>query len=633
MIYMKIITVIPISKGIMSDALSYFTKEDVSPGAIIEVPVKNKKVPGLVIQSRNAKDIKAEIRSADFSLRKADKVVQESFFLPSFLEAVTKSADYFASTPGMIMSHLFPKIILSLSNKKIDSHGKKIDTDPELKIDSYVLQEPDLERYSFYKSLIRENFARKSSVLFILPTIADIEKAIPQVEKGIEDYIIVFHSRLSKKTLLENWEKTLEENHPVLIVATPGFMSLPKNNIKTIIIDKENSSHYKTDSRPFLDYRIFAEFYAKALGAKLILGDLVLRSETIFRTEKDELLPVSPIKYRSFSEADQYLIDNSIPEEARDKTFEIVHKDFLKILSKADKSGEKTFIMVGRRGLYPTTICNDCGHLITCPDCGSPMVIHSRDKKENHFVCHRCGRFEESPDKCRNCGSWKLATLGIGIERIAKEIKKSLPDKQIFILDSDNAKTPKMAKEIAKKFMESPGSILLGTEMAMQYLKDPIENTAVAGVDGLFTIPDFRINEKIFGLLLRVRTLAIKKFIIQTRNTKDKIFDHVMKGNLLEFFREELEDRGRFSYPPFSVLIKISAPSPSARTESQIEKLASELEPWKPTLYPTVAMGNKKTTNVLLKLKSNKWPDTELLKILRSTKQDINVEVDPASLL
>lgn len=638
---MKIITVIPISKGITSEALSYFTKEEVSPGAIVEVPVKNKKVPALVTQSRSAKEVRAELRSADFSLRKADKVIRENFFLPQFLEAANQTADYFATTTGLVLSHLFPKSILDLSEKRTTVIGSAPVVDPELKIDSYVLQEPDGERYGFYKSLIRENFARKSSILFVLPTIADIEKTVAEVEKGIEDYIVVLHSRLSKKVLLENWQKALSDEHPMLIISTPGFMSLPKPDIKTIVIDKENSPHYKTDGRPFLDYRIFAEKYAKALGAKLIFGDLVLRSETIFRAEKDELLPVSPIKYRSFSEADQYLIDNSKPENDKIKTgFEVLHKDFLSILKKADKANEKTFILAGRRGLFPTTICNDCGTMFACPDCGNPLVVHEKksgattNRKRNHFLCHRCGRFEESPDKCKNCGGWNLATLGIGINRIGKTIKDNFPDKQIFVLDSDSAKTPKVAKTIVDKFQNSPGSILLGTEMALQYLNDSVENAGIVGVDGLFTIPDFRINEKIFGLLLRTRSLATKRFIVQTRNPEEKTFDFLIKGNLLEFFRDELEDRGRFGYPPFSVLIKISAPSPSTQTETQIKKLAENLKDYKPTLYPTIT-GSKglKTTNILLKLKPANWPDTELLKILRSTKPDITVEVDPGSLL
>lgn len=65
--------------------------------------------------------------------------------------------------------------------------------------------------------------------------------------------------------------------------------------------------------------------------------------------------------------------------------------------------------------------------------------------------------------------------LGIGVETVEQKIKELFPDLNCIILDSQHAKTSKQAREIISKFYEKPGSVLIGTEMALHYLRDPIE--------------------------------------------------------------------------------------------------------------------------------------------------------------
>jgi len=124
------------------------------------------------------------------------------------------------------------------------------------------------------------------------------------------------------------------------------------------------------------------------------------------------------------------------------------------------------------------------------------------------FLCHKCGVQEDSERKCSECSSWRLVALGIGIEGVEEEIKKLFSSIKIFKIDSDSIKTHKKGLAVADNFFSSPGSILLGTEMALSYLYKEIDSTAAVGIDSLFTLPDFRMSEKIFNtlLLLRIKT-------------------------------------------------------------------------------------------------------------------------------
>ena len=97
------------------------------------------------------------------------------------------------------------------------------------------------------------------------------------------------------------------------------------------------------------------------------------------------------------------------------------------------------------------------------------------------------------------CASWKLVPLGIGIEQIESHIRELFPNLILMRLDSDAVTTHKKAREVIDLFIKTKGAVLLGTEMALAYLDEPVEATVVGHIDNLFTIPDFRIPGKNFS--------------------------------------------------------------------------------------------------------------------------------------
>ena len=67
---MYVIEIIPISRAIGINTLSYFTTKDIPVGAIVDVPLRKKIVHGIVISVRKAEEMKSEIKNADFALKK-----------------------------------------------------------------------------------------------------------------------------------------------------------------------------------------------------------------------------------------------------------------------------------------------------------------------------------------------------------------------------------------------------------------------------------------------------------------------------------------------------------------------------------------------------------------------------------
>lgn len=629
---MKLLEVIPIMKGISKETLTYFTAGEVSVGSIVKVPVRKKTVPAIVLSLQEVSEAKSSIKDSDYSVRKIKEVKSFELTSSKFIEASKEMADYLATSTGSVISSTIPKSIL-LGAVKIKTEIKA----PERTRvhEKFILQADDEERYANYRSFIREEFAKGFSVFFCLPTIQDIKKTYEILSKGIEQYAFIFHSGMSKKEILENWAKVLSEAHPVLIIATGSFLSIPRSDIGAIIVDKENSSAYKSQVRPYFDVRKFSEILSEKMKIKMIFGDLLLRTETIWRHGQGEFIEFSPLKFRSLSTATQEIIDMKKLKGGNEvATFKIISSELERLVKATQENNEHMFIFVARRGLSPTTLCNDCGTIVLCSFCKAPTVLH-RSNKENFFLCHRCGERRSALEKCANCDSWNLTPLGIGMEKVCEELSEKFPAVKIFRIDADNSPTHKIASQTIKKFYESPGSVLLGTEMALVYLNEKIANTAVVSIDSFFSLPDFRINEKVLNILLKIRSFTAKNFLIQTRDASQKVIECAVKGNLAEFYREEINNRESLEYPPFSTLIKITVFGEKKKVAEEMDKLEKYFEPHHLAIFPafTPYAKGKYSMHALLKIPRSSWIDRALLDKLKNLPPYFNINVDPESLL
>ncbi len=629
---MKLLEVIPIARSIPKETLSYFSMTDVEAGALVKIPLRKKIIPAIVVSSKNVEDVKSEIKNSSFALRKIEKLKSFNFLRKEFIETAQRIADYSIGSTGEVLNLMVPKYFFEIANEfsRDIAYAKS-----ELSSEKYVIQSSDEDRYAHYKSIIREEFAKGLSVFFCLPTIQDIKKATESLKKGIEPYTFILHSGTEKKEVRQTIKKLLDEQHPILILATAPFLSIPKEKIGTIIVDRENSRSYKLQKSPYLDMRNFAETYAKKINAKIIFGDMLLRAETIQRFKDAQLLEIVPLKFRPLTSSSQEIIDMKEGVKIGEKKgFRIFSEKLLNQISENIENNEHMFIFSARRGLSPSTVCADCENIIKCNACGAHTVLH-KNSKENFFLCHKCGERRSADERCKNCGSWKLVTLGIGSELVEEKIKELYPEANVFRIDADSSPSHTKALKIAEKFYSSPQSILVGTEMALLYLTEKIENTAVVSMDSFFSIPDFRVNERVLNILLKMRAITNKKLLIQTRDISQKVFEFAVRGNLIDFFKDEIDDRKALRYPPFSTLIRISITGTKQEIILMGEKVSEMIQPYEMDVFPAFIPGGqgKFTMNGIIKITDTTWPDAELVSKLKSLPMNVSVNVDPDSLI
>ncbi len=625
---MKILDVIPISRGIGVEILQYFSSDDIAPGAMVLVPLKSKRVPALVIESHPAEAHKSELRSQGFMLKKIASGSAQQVLSEAFLKTSKRMSNYTVASTGSVLASMVPKVIYdNYKNlpKKI-GHKKRLND----RYHKFILQADDEERIAHYKSLIRESFARNASVFFCLPTTHDIERIRVFLERGIEEFTYILHSGISKKEILSLWKKIITEEHPVLIIGTGSFLAIPREDIGTIIIENEGSRAYKTLKRPFIDIRTFAEFLSEEMRANLVFGDMVMRVETISRYHDGELGEIAPPKFRSLSSAQSEIIDMRPLDQK--EGFSLISGKLAELITHTKEHNEHLFILVSRKGFAPITVCGDCGTTHTCEHCDTPVVLYQRPR-ENIFLCHHCGRSWSSRVTCRTCDGWKLEPLGIGIELVEETLKEWFPQVALFRIDGDTTTTSKKINEEMEKFFNAPGSILLGTEMAISHISHTLENTAVVSLDSLFAIPDFRMNERVFRIIIKLRSITQRSFILQTRQRAHAVLDHALRGNMIDFYRAEEEMRKQFNYPPFSLLIKISTPG----TPEDLDSLKQKIETWinPESIEMFSGMRNEKgkgMITILLRIPHQEIKETDIFSLLKELPPYYTINVDPQNL-
>ncbi len=263
------------------------------------------------------------------------------------------------------------------------------------------------------------------------------------------------------------------------------------------------------------------------------------------------------------------------------------------------------------------------------------MAKKTGSGSKNLFVCNHCGERESAEKLCLHCGGWRLNPFGIGIEKIVDEVSVLFPKAKIFVMDKDHVSTHKQAVKTRDAFYDTPGGIMVGTEMALTYLNQKIENAVVVSIDSYFSIPDFQINEKIFHILLTMRALSKNNFLIQTRQENTKIFDYAVRGNLMDFYRDEIEDRKSIGYPPFTTYIKITLEGEKSTVKKEMQEILELMKPFELQVFDAWNPGNREKFSVhgLISLTSGKWPEEELLSKLRSIQPHAKVRIDPATLL
>jgi primosomal protein N' len=645
---MWILEVVPIKRGLPKETLSYFSAEPVVDGSVVSVPIRSKAIDAISISCKDAREEKAAIKSGTFSLKKILKIKQGSPVPIYLFETARLGAQYYRAPRGSILNLLIP----DYSYYGMFPHEQKIisESTPEIQPERLLFQSPLDERLAFYRTYIREAFAKKESVTFICPTIADCELFTDTLAKGVADFVVTIHSEIAKKKLVSNLKKVATETHPFVIITTPSFASLMRSDTATLILEHESSNAYVTPSNPSFDFRVLIEILARTAGKKLILGDSLLRVETLGRHESKELGVVAPITFRALTPIEVTIVPHGVPEQiparARNDQFPALGEEMRTLIGKAVEKKSHIFAFALRTGLATITRCRDCGTVVQCEHCSAPLVLYAGSDDKRVFICNKCKRHRPSESKCGKCNSWNLGAIGTGTAFVEEEVRRLYPELPVFRIDREATPTRAEARKVATAFAAATAGILVGTEMALFYLTDTVTDSIVVSFDTLFNIPSYRTNERIIELFLAIAERTKGKLYVQTKNPEEPIISLIQSNNYASWYRNELAERIDYNYPPASTILKIVWRGKSNEKEAAKDYLQELLNPFTPDIFESavIVRGKKEiVVNAVIRPKREDWSLYALLEgkglseilreILAKLPEGATLAINPDNLL
>jgi len=626
---MLVIQVTPLLKSTQLESLSYFSPIAYELGSFISVPIRGKNQPAIVTDVKPVSSTKTALKAATFSLRKLpqqDNTVQLPQTIQKTAHELTK---VYPTSAGSMLYNLLPPDVRNGSRPYPATKKKSFDEEST----PQVLTAKIDERFVQYQSQVRSNFAKQGSVLFVVPTSADIQHAVEKLGQGIKDRIVVFSPSQTKRQRDASYQKLSEHEATLLIITTPSFAYLDCGDICSIIIEQSASGHYVGRQRPYLDHRTALIMYAKAAKISIILGDTVPRTEDeVARREETYFTYGEEAKRIAFTAPLSIITQKDKPKP--DSPFQLFSQELITSVERSLESRGHVFFYAARRGLAPVVACIDCGYIFRCPDSNTPYSLvrtYKNDEEKRWFVSSTSGRRVPATDVCTQCGSWRLRERGIGIQQVHDEWLKLFPESDITVMDNLTAKTPKQAQKLAKDFFAKRSGILIGTQVALPFISNGVDISAVISLDATRAIPTWKADELLFRLLLRLRECTAKEVLVQTRTESDNLLIHATRGATERFYDDEIALRSMLQYPPYNTFILLTWTGNSTSVLELAKPIEKILAEYNPQYYNNPNSTVTKTLrHALLRIASpvQKLPP-ELIPALRRLPPYVKVEINP----
>ena len=414
-----------------------------------------------------------------------------------------------------------------------------------------------------YTKLIQEVLDKGKQVLFLLPEIALTTQIITRLQFYFGDQISVFHSKYTMNERVEVWNNVLENKTKVkIILGARSSIFLPFSNLGLIVVDEEHETSYKQfEPSPRYNARDAAIVLAKIHHAKVLLGSATPSLESYFNAQQNKYGFVElNRRFGNVLLPKIELID--VKEKHRKKEMKGHFSDrLLKCIQEALNEKEQVILFQNRRGFSPVVECKTCGVSPQCPNCDVSLTYH---KFKHELRCHYCNYQRPMPNNCGACGSNALDNKGFGTEQIELELKELFPDYKIGRMDLDTTRGKHGYQKIIGAFEAREIDVLVGTQMLSKGLDfDNVSLVGILNADTMLNFPDFRAHERAYQMMVQVsgragRSKKQGNVAIQTYNPYHQILQQVSTTNFGEMYKEQLQERWQYKYPPYYRLIKIT---------------------------------------------------------------------------
>jgi primosomal protein N' (replication factor Y) len=462
--------------------------------------------------------------------------------------------------------------------------------------------------------------------------------------------VAILHSAMSDRERRDSWRK-IASGEADVVVGPRSAVFAPARKLGLIVVDEEHESSFKQENAPRYNGRDVAVMRARMLGIPVILGsatpDLVTYANAasgkyrlVWMSKRVTKYDLPPVRILDLA--------NECAEQRKKVMFA---RELAAAVTETLKRREQAILLLNRRGFHTQASCPMCGHVETCKYCAVAMTLHSGRGK---MVCHYCGDEHPAPKICPACNLREISYFGAGTERVVEELLKFAPGARIVRMDSDTMKTRSDYEKALITFARGDADVLVGTQMIAKGLDFPrVTLVGALSADGAFSLPDYRVAERTFQLLVQVagragRGDARGRVYFQAFQTNHYAITSAAKHDYREFAARELAFRREWRYPPYCRIARIVVQGPqpdkvhkeAAAIKEALSKSAALFagaEILGPARCPIPMLKGSHRVHVLIKA-AGSGDLKEMLKALRRPKSPksvlkIQVDVDPLTIL
>jgi primosomal protein N' (replication factor Y) len=557
----------------LPEALTYLSPENgetVTRGQPVLVPLGRRKAHGVVL--RAADGIPKHIQ-----LKPILGTVQERPALPPvYMDWLEWMSQYYIYPLGPILESVFPPLKKHTNRRSrkppLIREGTERVSPPELTIEQSSVVEAIRAESGFaihlvhgvtgsgktevYLRLLEDVLARGQRGLVLVPEISLTPQLIERFSKRFPDAVAVLHSHLTEREKTIQWWSIIDGQKKILIGARSALFC-PMANLGLIILDEEHEPSYKQDEKLKYHARDAAVVLAKMLNVPIVLGSATPSLESWNNAiqgkyrlhamnQRVNARPLPEIEVVDLREQHRKRRDepSELPFWLSEKLFAELQYTFAR--------GEQAALFLNRRGVAQAAQCHGCGYSAECPNCSVALTLHGK----SHLVCHYCEYSERLPETCPDCKEFPVEPLGLGTERVEKDVASLFPGCRIARADRDEVHTREQLEKLIEDMEQRRIDLLIGTQMIAKGLDFPYLNlVGLVLADVGFHWPDFRASERSFQLLTQVSGRSGRKtagrVVIQTYDPSHVSIVHTLHADFKGFAEQELLERSQLHYPPY----------------------------------------------------------------------------------
>lgn len=639
--------------------LTYEAPDDLhlKRGQIVSLPLGRRKARGILV-SETTEGIKETLKQIppqeDISLQ-----LPENFL--SWLEWVSS---YYQHPMGLLLSSTFPSL-KEKQKKKVEALLEATVPPQLTEEQSQVLNQIQIDQ-GFQRFLLHgvtgsgktevylnlfdrvEKLGKKG--LLLVPEIALTPQLVDRFSSRFPGKVAFLHSQLTERERTDQWYSMIRGEKSILIGARSALFC-PLEKWDLIVIDEEHEPSFKQEEKLRYHARDSAIVMAQKHNCTIILGSATPSLES-WKNVNDQKFKLLTMKNRVENRALPGIEIVELRKEVKnpDRPFwlsETLHQCLIETF----EAGNQSILFLNRRGVSQIVMCRSCGFTKDCPSCDISLTLHG----ETSLICHYCGYEERLISQCSNCREGEIVPIGLGTEKVEKEIQELFPTARIARADRDEIQNRSELESLINDMENEKIDILVGTQMIAKGLDfKKLKLVGVLLADIGFNLPDFRSTERSFQLLTQVSGRAGRhgespgKVIIQTFNKDHPCLSYVVSHDFEGFAKYELSNREALNYPPFGKLVNLRLQSRDLKaTEEASQSLAkwlrqqtqnskNSIEILGPIESPIFKLRGLFRFQILLKCQKNFSVQKLIEKIpenlLRSSVRLI-VDVDPLSLL